>query len=147
VFNTDGYGSIITIKTAHGTKYLLQGGVMGCNTCEGNYITLVSFKNGKFFCDFSYYLDTRGGTTPDSGGSLSYDKESQTISVDYVTDDLTPECTCDDYEKVSQKRADSGIYVQSDQTDYGRHCSCVFKFNGSTFIQEVKKHKIKKTGK
>lgn len=130
-FSHDGYGVIHTIKTPKGTKYLLEGSVMGCNTCVGNYIDLLSFKKDVLVSDFSVSLDTREGD-----GQLFYDEKEKSIYVDYVTDDIHPECDCN----LSTNSAES----TADNKDFGQKCSCVFKFDGNTFIQQKRKIRSKR---
>jgi hypothetical protein len=125
VFATDGYSSITTLNTKQGTKYLLQGDVLGCNTCMGLYITLVSFKSNTFISDFSYSITTR------MEGEINYDGKNRKITVDYTTDDQAPICNCDNLANGQGKDTSEEL----DESGYGKPCKCVFTFNGNTFVK------------
>jgi hypothetical protein len=125
-FNTDGYEQIDTIQTKNGVKYLLQGSVVGCNTCLREYITLVRFEGGKPVCDFSYQLNTRFG----SSQQFDYDAETKTITIAYETDDHTSDCYCEqECDDKDTYRGNSSYYENGTPKD----CRCVFVFNGETF--------------
>lgn len=136
IFRSDGYGTIYDIKTRAGTKYLLLGSVATCTTCITTYIQLVNFKKGTMASDFSYSLSTR--MKDESDETIQYDDKNQRININYTTDDLTPECSCEDFDKIEQQRADSGVIYEYDKTDYGKNCSCIYKFNGDTFVEMEK---------
>lgn len=92
-FNTDGYYSIDTIQTDSCVKYLLQGSVIGCNTCFGQYMDLIHFENSEPLSDFSYELRSRFGSVE----QFDYDAKTKTITVEYEEDDQNGEYY--DYEK------------------------------------------------
>jgi len=108
-FNTDGYNSIDTIQTNSGVKYLLQGSVIGCNTCLRQYIKLLHFENGEPVSDFDIALPSRFGSVE----QFAYDVKTKTITIEYESDDQ------------------NGMY------DYENGCGDyyyeVYLFNGETF--------------
>lgn len=127
IFNRDGYGSIDTINTKEGIKYLLIGSVTGCTTCIGDYIDLIHYKKGKVIKDFNYNLNTRVGNV----NKLMYDQKQHKIYISYYMDDLTSGCNCgtygssnpdDEYEENKLKRVD-----------------CIYYFNGKSFKLSKKK--------
>lgn len=131
IFNSDGYGSIHSIETGTGTKYVLTGGVRGCSSCFGSHVTLVSIENGVFIKEFYYSVMLR-----DVEGGVSYDPETKTISVSYLTDDLTRSCTCEneayeegDYSSNEDDNTDSDSEEEADV----KQCDCTFIFNGIKF--------------
>ena len=108
-FNTDGYYSIDTIQTDSCVKYLLQGSVIGCNTCFGQYIDLLHFENGEPISDFEYELGSRFGNVE----QLNYDAKTKTITIEYEEDDQ------------------NGVY--DDEKECGDYHFEVYRFNGKTF--------------
>ncbi|MCL2597146.1 MAG: hypothetical protein FWD66_05715 [Paludibacter sp.] len=104
-------------------------------SCCGDYITLLRFENGKPICEFSYDLQTRCGglseyLTAWDTETISYDKITKTITIEYATDDLTSDCYCE------QKCYDDDTYRGSShfyEEGIPKHCRCVFVFNGETF--------------
>ena len=137
VFNNDGFGVIADFRTPEGTKYLLQGYVMECNTCENQYIELVEFKAGRFREDFGYTLNTRGGYARNDSRGIGYDKQTKLITVDYTTDDLTHIRSCGDLVNLEDIKRDS-----ADGDNYGKPCHCEFKFNGRSFVLDRKKSDV-----
>ena len=126
LFHSDGYESIDTIHTNSGVKYLLQGSVIGCMTCYGQYIILVRFEDGEPVCEFSYQLDTRFRSVE----QFDYNVETKTITIVYETDDWTSGCHCEPecYEKTYR-----GNSSYDDDEYIPKYCRCVFVFNGKTF--------------
>jgi|GEM_PF-1009374 len=135
VFNSDGFAIIADLHTPEGIKYLLQGDVMVCNTCQHEYVQLVKFKNGIFNEDFSYTLDTRGFGSP---GGVAYDENARRITIDYKTDDRTPNRDCGDL----VNPADTFENYTDDTTNFGKPCHCEFKFNGHSFVLDRKKSDV-----
>ncbi|WP_116788313.1 hypothetical protein [Flavobacterium psychrotrophum] len=124
-YDYDGYGSVEIIKTKTGTKYLLEGSVMGCGTCWGQYIKLVYYNNGIAVEDFSYKLITQ---TPEES-YIEYDAHKNIITVQYITDDFRSYCYCNESDK--NEMPDNN---NTEGETLKRKCSCVYKFDGNTFI-------------
>lgn len=115
----DGYNTIHTVKTRQGTKYLLLGSVVGCGTCLGEYIILISFEGGKPVTDFRYDCAIRMDDFYTGESCIEYNEKEKTITVHFITSDLTNFCNCSE---------------NPEETDGSPHeCTCVFKFNGDTF--------------
>lgn len=134
VFNQDGYSSIDTINTKEGTKYLLMGSVVGCNSCFGYYVDLVQYKKGEFITDFNYKVDSSTAWYhPEADGSplIEYDSKQRKIYISYNTDSLTPGCNCGTY----------GSIATNDEYDENKVKSvdCVYTFNGKSFKLTKKK--------
>jgi len=125
-FMSDGYYNITVINAKSGTKYLLEGEVVGCSTCMVKYIQLVHFENGKFVEDFNYRL--LGRMSEDGILDIGYNDITQTIGIRYTTDDLTPSCKCGDSEGPTME--DGALPLQ---------CYCLYKFDGETFVLEEQK--------
>lgn len=120
VFKSDGFDNIYSLNTPEGTKYVLTGTVRGCSMCFGSSIILVKPENNTFKLDFAYSFSSRN---PES--TIHYDPDQKTIEVNYETDDLTTSCDC-----VNQAIFDD-MLLEIDETNYA--CTCVFKFNQTTF--------------
>ncbi|WP_075340664.1 hypothetical protein [Tenacibaculum agarivorans] len=120
VFREHGYEEIEVLQTDEGVKYLLTGQTQQCSFCFYNHIQLVCFKEGKFETDFYYAIESRGLDT-----DISYDTEEKKIEVNYVTDDLTPNCACVSNEKRINTNVNGEIIK--------KECYCTFFFNGTTF--------------
>lgn len=122
IFHSDGYGSIHSLETVEGTKYVLSGFVRGCSYCFETYVQLVSLKDEVFHEEFKTEVYSRSWE-----GGASYDHEKQRITVDYETDDLTTDCNCDfddlneDYDEDAEDR------------EWEKSCFCLYAFNGITF--------------
>ncbi|WP_316785749.1 hypothetical protein [Pedobacter frigiditerrae] len=91
VFNPDGYGTIDTLHTKQGVKYLLIGSVVGCTTCIGSYVDFVHYNNGKFIKDFNYSVGTRSNNTnipnsdyDDETSVINYDKKLRRINIYHI---------------------------------------------------------------
>ncbi len=121
IFENDGYSNIYSISTDEGTKYILKGYVRGCTYCFENHISLVKFEDGQFVRDFYYSFDSR-----DPESDIEYDSESQTIEIEYVTDELTSDCYCDVEEEDKE-------YVDAVEELTPKRCTCVFEFNKVNF--------------
>lgn len=134
VFNRDGYGSIDTIQTKEGIKYLLMGSVVGCNTCAGNYIDLVSYKKGKFIKEFNYVVVKffyHGDEGTYDGEAINYNSKERKIYISYYADDLTQGCNCGTY----------GVTDTDDEYEENKlkRIDCVYTFNGKHFKLTKKK--------
>lgn len=125
VFEGDGFDAIHTLQTKEGIKYVLTGYVRGCSYCFETHIMLVEFKEGVFIPNFSYAVSSRSWEE-----GVSYDASTKTITVDYETDDLTPECDCSNY---ADPDTDEYSYDYDDETFVYKRCHCTFEFNGSNF--------------
>jgi hypothetical protein len=121
-FNTDGYDSIDTIQTNSGVKYLLQGGVIGCNTCLRQYIKLLHFENNEPVSDFDIELPSRFGSVK----QFDYDAKTKIITVEYESDDQN-----------------GGYNYENNCGDYYYE---VYLFNGETF-ESIETHWKKCTGR
>lgn len=131
IFSSDGYGTIDTIHTKQGVKYLLQGYVVGCSTCMEDYILLANFNQGKFKADFDYSVSNRMTSEGPDGyvEPITFDKKRKTISVDFALDDLTSNCDCTEKKLGSSDNDDT---TSNDSTKV--KCHCLYKFNGETFV-------------
>ncbi len=127
LFSVDGYYDIKTINSSEGTKYILIGSVQGCSSCFEEHISLVTFKNNAFTSDFEYSINYRDGET----ANLSYDDIYQTITANYITDDLTYECYCENELDTNPDSVYNSNVVAENLNQ--KKCSCVFIFNGTTF--------------
>lgn len=123
IFESDGYSEIDTIHSINGVKYILLGDVQGCSSCWRSYISLVSFKNGNFEQNFSYSVNSRNWET-----SIEYDSKAKIIHVDYLTDDLTRDCNCENL-------VDRDYYPDHSEEEEisNKICSCTFTFKESNF--------------
>lgn len=136
IFSNDGYGSIDTISTTEGTKYVLTGSVQGCSQCFGSYVTLIKVEENTFVEEFHYAIDLRDYET-----GVSYDCKTKTIFVSYQTDDLTSYCSCespadrqDEYNYSSDSEDSSNEESsESDEAPSTKFCECKFVFNGRNF--------------
>ncbi|WNM18871.1 hypothetical protein [Flavobacterium capsici] len=122
-FAPDGYNAIYTLNTTEGTKYVLTGSVIGCNTCVQTSVRLISFSDNKPKEDFIYVVENRGWSE-----GVIYDNETKTITVDYHLDDLTRNCICEEI-----LNEDKIYYEESVEKDYSINCKCQYIFNGKTF--------------
>ncbi len=119
IFHSDGFDEIYTLKTTEGVKYLLIGHVRGCSYCFETHVLLTKFEDGIFKSDFEYAINIR-----DYEKGLAYDSTTKTIYVEYISDDLTPFCNCNDEDNISE----------IDEQEYNTlECKCIFKFNGNNF--------------
>jgi hypothetical protein len=63
--------------------------------------------------------------------TIAFDQKEKTITIDYITNDLTPECEC------AEKKAGS-LNNNSDTTGNDSipiiKCHCLYKFDGETFV-------------
>lgn len=116
-FDTDGYSMIYTLNTGLGPKYLLLGDVVGCNSCFIEYILLMHFEKGKPVEDFKYRTEIRGWDE-----TIVYDPAKRTLTINYMTSDLSPHCHCTD---ATENEGTNEL------TEW--ECSCTFAFNGETF--------------
>lgn len=94
--------------------------------CYTQYIQVVYFdsEDEKFVVDFDYNLSTRSFEY-----GIVYDREMQTIDIEYETDDLTPECYC---ENQAYQEEDPFSLQELEQK---KLCSCSFVFDGLEFVQ------------
>lgn len=121
------FNTIETIETKEGTKYVLTGSVRGCSYCFETFVMLVKLENGVFKQDFVYAVNSRSWEE-----GVSYDSESKTITVDYITDDLTTECHCLNYATLDAQENDYNTYDE-DIEPIEKRCHCTFQFNGLNF--------------
>ncbi len=140
VLNPDGYDRIITLDTKEGVKYLLFGSVMGCNTCFGEYVDLMKFdRKGNVAKDFAYSISTRF-SMEDNDSVIRYNTKNHSIAVNYTTDDLAPDCSCSKDEEPEDEQTVSDATQETEfKPEYGKTCSCVFVYNGKTFVLSDKK--------
>jgi len=123
IFDGDGFNEIYSIKTKEGTKYLLIAYIRGCTSCFGSSISLVKFEEGIFYEEFLYSIDSRSWED-----GINYDHESKKITIDYITDDLTSDCNCNNF-----------VVEEIDYSDWEdveiitKKCHCTFEFNGLNF--------------
>lgn len=145
-FNSDGYGLIQTLQTKTGVKYLMQGQVIGCNTCIGNYIQLVHFDKGEPVIDFSYSLNTRFNNE-DTGGIIynASKKIIQVIDKPFPGDMDDCDCKTDaqrGYKSTYGEEPDSALAGNDDDIRRGNSLRCIFKFNGHTFVLDKKRSRL-----
>ena len=132
IFEGDGFTGIYTLSTKEGTKYLLTGYVRGCSYCFETSAMVVSYQNGAFNQEFYYAVNSRSWEE-----GVVYDTASKTITVDYVTDDLTPDCGCSSQEE--------NLYADDSDGKITKRCHCTFQFNGSKFeLVKASWEKLKK---
>lgn len=125
VFEGDGFNEIHTLETEEGTKYLLIGSVRGCSYCFESNIMLVKFKEGLFYQEFGYSVNSRSWEE-----GIAYDPTSKIITVDYITDDLTRDCDCTNYAAFEK---DENDYSYEEDMPITKSCHCTFEFNGVNF--------------
>ncbi len=121
IFEGDGFNKIHSIPTKEGTKYVLESFVRGCSWCFLSSIMLVKFKDGVFHQDFLYSLDSRNPTE-----GIEYNSKTKKITVDYVTDDLTTDCYCNNSQKTEEN--------SNEREEVKKKCHCTFQFNGLNFF-------------
>ncbi len=145
-FNKDGFFGIQTMQTKDGVKYLLDGQVVGCNTCIGYYIQLVHFNKGKPVFDFSYSLGTRNNY--DDNGAISYDPDKKIIEVEntpFEADLAQCDCKTDaqrNYSSSYHEEADNALAGTDDDIRRGKSLRCLFRFNGHTFVLDKKRSRL-----
>ena len=125
-FAQDGYNEVYTLKTKQGSKYLLIGSVVTCNSCMATYALLTHFDKGGFVTDFETMIDGR------MGSEITFDPLSKVLSVDYMTDDLLRECFCETLTTEESSNSDEEITEISEEIII-QSCSCKYKFHGNTF--------------
>ncbi|MCZ4408867.1 hypothetical protein O3Q51_08615 [Cryomorphaceae bacterium 1068] len=126
-FETNGYDRIDTIHAGDQVCYILIGSVQGCNACFLTYVEMVRYENGEFYSEFYYSIESRSWDA-----ELDYYPGSKTIRADYLTDDLTTDCSCEtrrDFENGNYN------YSQDEEPIYGQECHCEFVFDGDTFVE------------
>ena len=128
VFEGNGFNEIYTVPTKEGIKYLLIGDVRGCSYCFETHVMLVKFDAGLFKCEFYYSVNSRSWET-----GVKYNSKTKTITVDYETDDLTPECGC-------LNNSEDEIITDYDAEPIRQKCHCEFGFNGLNF-ELLKEHR------
>jgi len=145
-FNRDGFDTIEPMQTTDGIKYLMQGKVIGCNTCIGNYIQLVHFDKGEPVIDFSYTLNTRFNN--EDTGEIIYNASKKIIE---VKDKPIPgdmfDCDCKTdaqraYKSTYGEEPDSALAGNDDDIRRGNSLKCVFRFNGHTFVLDKKRSRL-----
>ncbi len=127
VFEGDGFNNIYSIETKEGTKYVLTGYVRGCSYCFETNVMLVRLEGGIFQQDFVYSINSRSWEE-----GVYYDPNSQIITVDYVTDDLTTDCDCINNAELDDEQ--DSYYSDNEETEpINKSCHCTFEFNGLNF--------------
>jgi hypothetical protein len=129
VFEGDGYNNIYTLNTKEGVKYVLTGSYKGCSYCFMTYVQLVKFDGNKFVDDFSYQILLRDPTK-----GVTYNPKTKTITVDYITDDLTQRCECEN-QATAETTSENEGEIEGEIPEIP--CYCEFVFNGNNF--ELKK--------
>lgn len=122
----DGYNYIYQIKSTTGTKYLMKGTVMACNTCYATYVRLIHFENGSMISDFDYSLLTRQASYDYEADLIMYMEAEKAILVEHYTDDLAPYCKC--YEDETPES------TAEEPEPPSHRCFCRFNFDGNTFV-------------
>ena len=91
---------------------------------------MVHFEKGDFELDFEYAIDSR-----DYDEKIVFDEDSKTLTVQYVTDDLSEDCFCsnEEYQTYWTDGKTKDELFNDDETLKEQSCSCIFKFNGKTF--------------
>lgn len=130
-FNSDGYTEIKSFRSFNTTRYLLFGSVRGCGACFEEHVTLVHFEDDHFMLDFEYSLSSRLAQQ-----HIFFDEDSKALSVFYETDDLTEDCYCEDDNNSS--------YFNDEDELQTLLCSCLFEFDGKTFIVSKRCSELKK---
>ena len=120
LFSGDGFNNIYAIKTKEGTKYVLTSNVKGCTYCFETSALLVRPEKGGFVQDFKHAMTSRSWE-----GGVSYNPEKKQIIVDYIPDDLTTSCYCDDEVKLATSN--------NEPPNIEKRCRCIFDFNGVNF--------------
>ncbi|WP_040282035.1 hypothetical protein [Psychroserpens damuponensis] len=130
IFEANGYYDIKTITSSKTTYYLLLGSVKTCGSCYVDYVTLVHFEKDDFDLDFEFAIDSR-----DYDEKIVFDETSKTLSVSYVTDDLSEDCFCsnEEYQTYWTDGLTNDELFNDDETLKQQSCRCLFKFNGKTF--------------
>ncbi|MEM5564909.1 hypothetical protein WNY78_07325 [Psychroserpens sp. AS72] len=130
IFEGNGYFKIDTFTALNSVYYLLHGSVRTCGACYVDYVTLVHFDKGDFELDFEYAIDSR-----DYDEKIVFDKDSKTLTIQYVTDDLSEDCFCsnEEYQTYWTDGKTKDELFNDDETLKEQSCSCIFKFNGKTF--------------
>ncbi|PTM03315.1 MAG: hypothetical protein DA405_10800 [Bacteroidetes bacterium] len=99
VLANDGYYEIHNLPDSLGQpRYLLSGGVFGCNTCLQEYLDLLRYdtKEKHFVSDFSLSIADRG-----FGSLINIQADADTnITVNYFYSDLNEGCDCESEELV-----------------------------------------------
>lgn len=126
IFEGDGFDSIHTLDTEEGIKYVVSGSVRGCSYCFETSVMLVYFADGFFQQDFYYSVNSR-----DWEEGAYYNPETQTIEVDYMTDDLTYDCDCSN--TADEGGYDNYAHDYEDEEMIIKKCHCTFEFNGRNF--------------
>lgn len=99
VLANDGYYEIHNLPDSLGQpRYLLSGGVFGCNTCLQEYLVLLRYdaRDKHFVSDFSLSIADRG-----FGSLINIQADADTnITVNYFYSDLNKGCGCESEEPV-----------------------------------------------
>jgi hypothetical protein len=122
-FAKDGYHEIHTLQTKQGTKYLLIGTVITCNTCRATYALLTHFEKNKFVHDFETLLDSR------LSGDITFSTDTKVLSVGYQTSDFIRNCWCENDQ--TKDAEEEEIAEENENILYD--CSCTYIFDGQTF--------------
>jgi len=128
----DGYGGIDTLHSSNGIKYVFTGYVRGCSYCFSTYVSVESADSTGFKTEFYHSVNLR-----DWEGGVVYNKETNTITVDYITDDLTTECACYNFEDFDEDQQDIFGFIEDNSFEGNpekpKKCHCTYQYNGEAF--------------
>lgn len=128
----DGYKGIDTLHSYNGIKYVFTGYVRGCSYCFSTYVSVESVDSTGFKTEFYHSVNLR-----DWEGGVVYNKETNTITVDYITDDLTTECACYNFEDFDEDEQDIFGFIEDNSfegdPEKPKKCHCTYQYNGETF--------------
>ncbi|WP_204345895.1 hypothetical protein [Psychroserpens algicola] len=130
VFEGNGYNDIRSFTHSGTTYYVLIGNVRTCGACYVDYVSLVHFETKDFVLDFEYTIDSRFYDQ-----KIFFDKASKSLSVFYITDDLSEDCFCsnEEYNTYWTGGTSNDGERDADGQLKPKSCSCLFEFNGKTF--------------
>ncbi len=120
-FQVDGYHSIDTIQSGGEVYYVMEYYTRGCSYCFLEGVELWTEDHGQFERIFDVEVNSRSWDE-----TLRYDAQTNTITVNYNTDDLTEYCLCADDEEVELKEAYPFPVPMY-------RCECLYIWNGSMF--------------
>lgn len=119
----DVYYEIFTFLDSLGaSRYLLHGGVYGCNTCNEEYIDFIRLDaNEGWVSDFSYTIFDRGFSS-----LIDVSTEADTlIKVNYFGSDLNEGCGC--YSEEMKER------IEYKETESPLNCYLLFRYSHYNF--------------
>jgi hypothetical protein len=144
-FNEEGFDEVHNISTSNGVKYIVISSVRYCSLCFEQSFSLVQYDGNDFINYFQLYTESRFWE-----GGIEYNKTDNSIEIKYVTDDLTPDCSCvgSDYEddlegnQIEEFDADSDEETDDESILVTKECGCSYRFDGTTFVLTSKSEKI-----